>query len=737
MKTVLKKFLSVLLIQLLMAVSALPGFAADPEPSFRVFDTTAGSPAMILLEGDPTTTVGLSITNPFGSTVHQKVRIGEKGTTQYWYPTTTLVGEYFIEYAGQKGSFRVTAGEPNTVKSSFVIDYTSFVDESAQGLLTLRDSYGNAVPGYQLNVSTKKGSSVVCNHNCISNASGQLTFSVKATKTGLETLRVMNQRGSLLVEEQIGFIPRVSSQPLSSPQGPYFPSSDFIPVADPTRATFNSQGNDDRWYSATLFDSSRLVAQIESDLQSVPVSVPNALVQANQMAGFDISVGSNLEQQQVLPISSINDSAEPKQVTIASNSAQDILVRAVDSSQTLFANYTGTVRFELTPAGPLLPPDFQFNAADQGTNLFELALILPSGQYTLTVTDTANPLLKGEILITSQLSGAQTQINNTNIVLTLDSPVADGVYSAGFPVQGTTSTDNTQIIVKEGVLELAKSNVDASRSFNFPLDIADGVHDLQIIATYLVDGSQASSTVRVEVDQTPPVITQVESNIPPVKEGENFTMNVIAEANATLDAFIDNRSYTFTPSALDPTKYSLIAAAPALAGEYPITLRISDRVGNTDEMQNAAVLEVLPSLKNIKNLFGIPGAGTMTLSWDPVEGAVSYEVTYLAALGTPSAVLTSSESNLIVENLLAGVSYTFTVTAKDSTGADASLPTDTRALQVLAAPTAEGGDDTPLRPAADEAPRKHTQSGPEVYLFVLLSIAILHGYAQVRKALAK
>ncbi len=80
-----------------------------------------------------------------------------------------------------------------------------------------------------------------------------------------------------------------------------------------------------------------------------------------------------------------------------SGTAYPVTVSAVDSHGNLFASYTGTVHFSLSPADGLasLPADYTFTASDAGTKIFNITFSA-SGSHTLTVQDTANNLVFNE-----------------------------------------------------------------------------------------------------------------------------------------------------------------------------------------------------------------------------------------------------------------------------------------------------------------------------------------------------
>ncbi len=699
----------------------------------KALDTTAGQPALIMLTGKPKEMIDLTVSNPFQSVIKQKFQLSDKGVLQYWYPASQVAGQYAIEYKGLKTTFQVFPGA-SEAKASLVdlSDYTAFVGETIDGRLTLKDHFGNLIKGRELAFSLKGSGDFSCKNSCVTNQQGSLRFTVSSTKPGLKTLVLVDKTTQTKVmQEELGFIPVMASAAKSSSfqsSFPDFSQDDYIPIFDPLKAKADAKGgNFDsfqtayqipstfRYLSADLVDGAQQVAKQDDTSKSLNALVESATVAVKPVqknSGFEIVLGTDPTKKFESPVS------------VTANSALDLVVRAVDDKGNLKKSYTGTLQLQLTPKGPLLPADYTFSPLDQGAPVFELALVLPSGKYTLTATDKDNPDLKGQLEITSQPAG-RTALNNTNIVLSLDSPVSNSFYSKNVVVQGTTNTDNTDISIKETGKEIKKISVDTDKKFNALLDLGDGKHSLEITATYLVDGSVATTNVDFEVDHTAPVITKVHSDLAPVRAGKSFQMIVEAEAGAILKAFINNRAYEFTSSA---TSYTLNADAPLDTGDFPITLQISDKFGNSDTSEKVATLKVTPALSEIKNLFGIPGLGTMTLAWDPIVDAASYAVSF----GTDQ-IQTTQTNKITIEKLSADEAYVFTVTAKDSLGQDASLPTASKSLSPLADPNAKKLVHAAAEEGVQTTPKRHTQSGPEVYIFVLASFLLLNLYGHIRK----
>ncbi len=774
-----------LFVKVLAIVTALNMLATNVPLSFaeganlRVMDTTAGTPALIMLNGEPKEVVSVTITNPYQSTITQKFQLSKEGVLQHWYGQAVVAGDYQVFAKDEQVTFSVLPGLPDPKLSRLELsDYTTYVGKAIQGSLSLKDFYGNVISGRKILLEQEGNAQVNCLNACRSDGKGIVQFSIMSQKAGLKELRVIDAEKNLKIyEEDLGFIPQVQA-PLANyntqynqlpaqygagyspyinpyttqystqesfalPALPSLNSSfNYNPYIDPSRANADSQGNDDRNLPANWNRgvSPFLEANLFQD---------NLLAQINDVTS-GTTVAQSSGQVDHLEVIFSNDSDEEfkEEVTVPAQTALDLIVRAVDVNGKKVEKYTGNIEFELSGGG-LVPNDYLFSEVDKGEALFELALVLPSGDYTFTVRDKDRPSVDAEVEITSQFQGIPN-LNNTNIQLSIDSPVANSVYANEVVVQGSTSTDNTEIIVKEGPLELARGPVDENKKFSFILnDLSEGNKNIEVFALYGPDGSETSVVTSFLVDKSGPVITQV--NIPDeaIKAGEAYEITAIADERATLEVFINNLSYEFDSKTNG--EYVLNTFAPLDEGDYPVHVRATDEIGNITDSPNVGVLKVIPGLKDIPNLFGIPGVGTVTLSWGALEGASSYEVTHKSIVGSSQEVLTTTEPRITVQDLSPNLSYIFTVTAKDAKGVLFSKATDSKAIKVLEAPVASAPViDTPSTPVVtlptldqpkaaadtrDTMPVRHTKSGPEVYLLIIASLIVLNLYGKARRRL--
>jgi hypothetical protein len=76
--------------------------------------------------------------------------------------------------------------------------------------------------------------------------------------------------------------------------------------------------------------------------------------------------------------------------------ATPVLVVALDASNHVVTDYTGTVHFTSSDSQATLPADYTFQASDNGSHLFSVTFNT-TGRQTLTVTDTASSSTTGRV----------------------------------------------------------------------------------------------------------------------------------------------------------------------------------------------------------------------------------------------------------------------------------------------------------------------------------------------------
>jgi hypothetical protein len=76
-----------------------------------------------------------------------------------------------------------------------------------------------------------------------------------------------------------------------------------------------------------------------------------------------------------------------------------VTVTAYDAYGNVATGYLGTVTFSSTDQAAGLPGDYTFQPGDQGSQSVRVTLMTP-GTQRVTVTDTDNPSLTGDLTVT-------------------------------------------------------------------------------------------------------------------------------------------------------------------------------------------------------------------------------------------------------------------------------------------------------------------------------------------------
>ena len=125
-------------------------------------------------------------------------------------------------------------------------------------------------------------------------------------------------------------------------------------------------------------------------------------------------------------------------------------------------------------------------------------------------------------------------------------------------------------------------------------------------------------------------------------------------------------------------------------------------------------------------LRAIPGDSKVTLSWDAFDEAEKYKVSFGIQPGQYEARLTTADNatSFVVDDLMNGLDYYFTVTALDATG----FPLSENYPEVQATPNGFGFKIIPSkkeipRPTIEvEKVKEMTQTGPETWIFLAVSL---------------
>ena len=312
---------------------------------------------------------------------------------------------------------------------------------------------------------------------------------------------------------------------------------------------------------------------------------------------------------------------EADEIEQASNDPFGLTVTALDLSFAEVVDYTGTITFESSDPDATLPGDYTFSESDQGEVDFDLSFTLVNtGEQSITVSDTEDPLVFGEITITVTGEEAPTTSADTPVILI----PSDGevLNAAEVDVVGTAPA-NTEVSIFDGTILKGTVETDGDGNFTFTTEpLFDGTHTFMVQAT--VEGETLSSEeIRVTVDTTAPVIQDITLSPEEATPGERVEIEVETEESLDeLKAIVDQRTVTLTEGSI-PGTYEGSFIAPSEAGDYQVDLEITDLGGNTETYQDQATLTVEVAEEPVENV-----APTVSATANPTAGVAPLTVSF-------------------------------------------------------------------------------------------------------------
>jgi hypothetical protein len=224
---------------------------------------------------------------------------------------------------------------------------------------------------------------------------GAHTFTVTLDTAGLQSLSVSDLSATTVTGSQAGIT--VTAAAASNFLVSGFPSTVIAGTPGSVTVTaVDAYGNVATGYLGTVhFTSSDAQAVLPADytftaadqgahtftvaldtagLQSLSVSDLSAPAVTGSQAGITVTPA---QATQIV----ISYPADPQ-----AGVAFTVVVNIIDNYGNVVPNWTGTVHFQSSDAQAVLPADYTFTAADQGTHVFDVTLWTPGAQ-TLQVSD--------------------------------------------------------------------------------------------------------------------------------------------------------------------------------------------------------------------------------------------------------------------------------------------------------------------------------------------------------------
>lgn len=300
----------------------------------------------------------------------------------------------------------------------------------------------------------------------------------------------------------------------------------------------------------------------------------------------------------------------------------------------------------------------------------------------------------------------------------------DGVTQNGAVTLSGTGEVGASIAIRDGATTIATQTVGSTGTWSFATTLADGTHNLSVIATDVAANTASASGTTIVVDRTIATPTLNVGSDTPIVGGatRDPTLNLsgTAEGNARV-AVYDGASLIGTVTANASGQWNFTTAT-LIDGPHSFTVRATDVAGNVSAASAARAMTidtVAPSAPTFAGISSDTGASAtdnitsdttlvLTGSADPGSTVNVYEGATL--LGTTTAAANGSWSLDLQGKPLSEAVHTLRATATDAVGnvsgnspnfvltIDKTAPNGTSIISALtdtgAAPTVANGGTT-------------------------------------------
>jgi streptogramin lyase len=146
----------------------------------------------------------------------------------------------------------------------------------------------------------------------------------------------------------------------------------------------------------------------------------------------------------------------------------DMTVAALDQFDNTFTGYTGTVHFASSDSTAMLPSDYTFTSADNGTHTFTGVVMNMPGEQSITATDSANSINGSapiDVVLPAGITEFPTEVSGDNPLALTYNPFDGNFWFVGFGGSGSVGR-----ITPDGTV----TEVQTPTSGSGPADIAVG-----------------------------------------------------------------------------------------------------------------------------------------------------------------------------------------------------------------------------------------------------------------------
>lgn len=481
--------------------------------------------------------------------------------------------------------------------------------DTAEIVVTLRDTYGNALSGRPVTLLSGKTGDTIIPLAQQTDARGELHFLVSTTNAGTINLRALD----LLSGNALAAAATVTAgQP--SPVG-----------GSQTWTTLQAS-------AVTAYQPRMYYAQTSGQTSDV-------------IDHFEITAPDSLPAGQEAP---------------------SITITAVDGKNQTVEAYVGTIVFSSSDPTAVLPNFGRYTFKDRDLGEKEFPLVLKfnqGGLQKLRVEDLNDTSIAGEVTIavdgnsaapsqiavTKPLNG--DSVNTTNIVVEGKGPTFANLIVMGGLADVTGATD------KDGNFSIPVALNSAKREFTIRVRDANGASD--------------SGPIELTLDTTPPQIGSI--TFSPEKPGMGEKVLVVVQSDPQLKSVTlqllpaptsGDVTLTLTENTTASGSYQGFLTAPEDGAYQPVVTAV-DRAGNETEVRTTFTVG-LQGLPTVQNLRGSAKSNAASLEWDGVSEKVDGYRIYVGE--KPDNFLYTLDTGRItskatVAGLVAGRTYYFAATA--------------------------------------------------------------------------
>lgn len=380
--------------------------------------------------------------------------------------------------------------------------------------------------------------------------------------------------------------------------------------------------------------------------------------------------------------------------TVKPSEQLNLTIIARDKDGNTSKNYSGTVLFAApNDENAVLPGNGQytFKESDQGQFTFNLALQFTKlGKQTLQVFDKDNWNIAGEAEVT--VVSDETVPAPTATSLAIKSPADGAELGSPFVVISGKGEPNVNLKIFDNDAKIGDSQTDGDGFFSFDArGLESGEHSFYIMSNQ----GDISPAVRVLIDTLPPVLRSFHI-APEGAVAPGTALSVTLQSEPDLDGAFLRLQGMETPLArgFDPGTYEGTLTAPAVPGNFPVDVILTDPLGNKAQLLNQGMIQVaLPvpaAPPQVEGLLAEAGDATVTLRFTPVAVSENPIAHYRVHFGTHFDELNQVKdtegpsTEVLIGDLVNGTQYFFSVKAVDNKNTESEMPSVTVAATPVA-----------------------------------------------------